>query len=395
MNQAAPISANQPAFLMRGFRPFFIGAGLFALVSIALWLVLYTAKLQTAPDNLSAMQWHAHEMIYGYAVAVICGFLLTAAQNWTGVNTLKGSLLAVLFSLWCAARIFMFPGLGLVKIAALFDLLFMVGLLAAIAYPVLKVKQQRQTPVLIILLLLLTGNVLFYLGLFGKLDSGVRLGTDFGLYLVLGLVLFMGRRVIPLFAENGTGMKVKITRPRWIDISMFLLYPVFIVKQVFLREEPTALISVSLFLVTMIQLIYWHIPGIWKKPLLWSLYLAFAMISLGFLLQALVIYIDISQMLALHAFTVGGIGLITLSMMARVSLGHTGRNVHESPFVITLALLFLIAAALFRVVLPWVETEHYTNWIVISGVLWMAGFSCFLICFLPKLIKPRTDGKPG
>ncbi len=380
---------------MRGFRPFFSGAGLFALLAMILWLALYSGKIQAPNSELSAMQWHAHEMIYGYAIAVICGFLLTAAQNWTGVSTLKGSLLAGLFILWCTARVLLLPGLNFLVVAAVFDLLFMFLLFIAIAYPVIKVRQKRQAPVLIILALLFTGNLIFYLGLFEKFPNGIRLGTDIGLYLVLGLVLFMGRRVIPFFAESGTGKVVEITRPRWIDISVVLLYPVFFIKQVFLADEPTSLISFSLFLVTGIQLVYWHKPGIWKKPLLWSLYVAFAIISLGFLLQGLVIYTDISDNLPLHAFTTGGIGLITLSMMARVTLGHTGRTIHESPFVITLAILLLIAAAVTRVALPLVQPSLYVTWVMIAGVCWVMAFACFAVYFLPRLMEARVDGKPG
>ena len=386
---------SQTAFLMRGFRPFFSGAALFALLAMILWLALYTGKIQTPSSELSAVQWHAHEMIYGYAIAVICGFLLTAAQNWTGVSTLKGGLLVGLFILWCSARVLFLPGVNFLMIAAACDLLFMFLLFSAIAYPVIKVMQKRQAPVLIILALLFTGNLIFYLGLFGKLSGGTRLGIDIGLYLVLGLVLFMGRRVIPLFAETGTGKVLEIARPRWIDISVFLLYPVFFIKQVFLADEPTALISFSLFLVTGIQLVYWHKPGIWKKPLLWSLYVAFASISLAFLLQGLVIYTDISANLPLHTFTIGGIGLITLSMMARVSLGHTGRIIHESPFVITLAIILLIAATITRVILPLVQPSLYVTWVTIAGVCWSLAFACFAVYFLPRLIAARVDGKPG
>jgi uncharacterized protein involved in response to NO len=383
------------AFLMRGFRPFFSGAGIFALLAMVYWLVLYSGKVQLPESDLSAMQWHAHEMIYGYAIAVICGFLLTAAQNWTGISTLKGGFLAGLFILWCAARVLLLPGMNFLLIAAAFDLLFMLLLFAAIAYPVLKVKQKRQAPVLVILALLFSGNLIFYLGLLGKLPNGARLGIDIGLYLVLGMVLFMGRRVIPFFAETGTGKVLAISRPRWIDISLFVLYPVFFVKQVFLTDEPTALVSISLFLVTAIQLIYWHKPGIWKKPLLWSLYVAFAFISSGFLLQGLVIYTDISMFLPLHAFTVGGIGLITLSMMTRVSLGHTGRTIHQSPFVISLAILLLIIGSVSRVALPLVMPSLYVNWVMISGMCWVMAFTCFAIYFLPKLTRPRVDGKSG
>jgi len=382
-------------FLLRGFRPFFTGACLFAIVAMALWLAQYTGILLLAPARLPTVQWHSHEMVYGYAVAVIAGFLLTAAQNWTGITTLHGGLLALLFMLWAAARIFLLPGLDQYAAAAFCDLLFMLSLLIAIAGPVIKVRQKRQAPVLLILLLLAAGNTSFYLGLAGWLEHGVRWGIDGGLYLILGLVLFMGRRVIPFFAEGGTGKQVKIPKPQWIDVALIVLYPVFLLKHVFLPTNHTVLLAASLFLVTLTQLIKWHIPGIWKKPLLWSLYLSFAMICLGFLLESLVRVAAISKALPLHAFTVGGVGIVTLSMMARVSLGHTGRNIHQSPLMLTLAVMLLAAAALIRVFLPMMQPSLYVTWVVGAGICWIAAFGCFALCYLPMLAKPRIDGKPG
>jgi len=382
-------------FLARGFRPFFTAACLFAMVVMGLWLHAQSVIPAGSAGSLPAFQWHAHEMIYGYAVSVIAGFLLTATQNWTGRTTLNGSWLGVLLLLWATARIAMLPQLGWHTVAAVCDLAFLLGLLLAIAVPIIAVRQKRQAPVLIILLLLLAGNGIFHLGLQGFVPNGVTLGIRLGFYLVLGLVLFMGRRVIPFFAEGGTGQKVEIPRPRWIDGALIALYPVFLVLRVFFPAVSIEWIAAALFLITLVQLFTWHISGIWKKPLLWSLYLAFGMISLGFGLLSLARTLDISESIALHAFSVGGIGLITISMMARVSLGHTGRNIHEASFRIFLALLLLLVAAVLRTMLPVVIPSGYLTWVTAAGVFWIMAFGCLAMELLPMLTKPRIDGKPG
>jgi uncharacterized protein involved in response to NO len=386
---------KRPVFLARGFRPFFAGACLFACLAMALWLAAYSAHLSPVTGRLPVLQWHAHEMIFGYALAVIAGFLLTAAQNWTGIATLHGAPLAALFALWCGARIFLLPGVDLIAAGAICDLLFLLSLLLAIASPVIRVRQKRQAPILLLLALLVAADACFYLGLAGWLEHGLRWGMDGGLYLVLGLVLFMGRRVIPFFTEGGTGRRVEIPRPRWIDVALLMLYPLFLLKQVFLPTVAAAPLALALFGVTLVQLAMWYTPGIWRKPLLWSLFFSFAMISMGFLLQALAHLSDISSTLPLHAFTVGGIGTITLSMMARVSLGHTGRNVHESPFVVTLALLALALAAVLRVFLPLLHASGYLTWVLSAGLCWISAFACFAWLYLPMLVRPRIDGKPG
>ena len=381
---------------MRGFRPFFIGAALQAVVAMLMWMAVYLFQFPVKLSGISMFQWHAHEMIFGYTMAVIAGFLLTAARNWTGEETVNGPGLALLFATWALARLLMLSGTAFLLYAAIVDLLFMLSLTIAVARPVLKVRQKRQAPVLLILTLLITSNLLFYLGALGHIGQGARLGNLGGLYLVLGIVLFMGRRVIPFFTEGGVGYPVELKNDRWNDVLSFVLYPVFLISEVFFPHHFVgALCAAGLFILNSLRVNGWHTLGIWQRPLLWGLFAAFILINLGFMLRALMPVTAISDYLPIHAFAVGGIGIVTMSMMARVALGHTGRNVHQAPPVMSVLLISMLVATSVRLFLPLLDPGHYRIWIAASGLIWIFSFALFAAVFVPILISPRTDGKYG
>lgn len=379
-------------FLDLGFRPFFLGASVYAIISIGIWMAIFGFGQALPLEGLSSTQWHSHEMIYGYSMAVIAGFLLTAVGNWTGKQTLRGGGLFVLFSLWVLARIAF--SIGMIAIAGILDTVFMLMLLVFISIPCIQVKQWKQMGILSKILLLAIGNALFYLGAIGELEQGIRWGLYGGLYLIIGLILTMARRVVPFFIERGVGYPVSLFNAQWLDISSIALFIVFFISDVFLGMPHLAAgCAAGLFVVHTIRLIGWHTPGLWKVPLLWSLYLALVFINLGFVLFVLSVYSYVPVSLAMHAFAVGGIGLMTLSMMSRVSLGHTGRNVQALPRVMTLALALLATTTLARVLLPLMDTTQYTQWIMLSQSLWIAAFALFVLTYLPMLISPRVDGQ--
>jgi uncharacterized protein involved in response to NO len=249
---------------------------------------------------------------------------------------------------------------------------------------------------LLILTLLITSNLLFYLGALGHIDQGARLGNLCGLYLVLGIVLFMGRRVIPLFTEGGVGYPVELKNDRWNDVLSFVLYPIFLISEVFFPHHFVgALCAAGLFILNSLRVNGWHTLGIWQKPLLWGLFAAFILINLGFMLRALMPVTAISDYLPIHAFAVGGVGIVTMSMMARVALGHTGRNVHQAPPVMSVLLISMLVATSVRLFLPLLDPGHYRIWIATSGLIWIFSFALFAAVFVPMLISPRTDGKYG
>ena len=396
MHNIEPNTPPKPFALFNlGFRPFFLAAGGFAAVSMLIWMGVYIFGWTLQPFG-SAQTWHAHEMIFGYTLAVIAGFLLTAVKNWTSVQTPHGVSLAVIFLLWLAARILPFISGVEIQVIALIDNLFILALVAGVGYPIFKTRQWQHAVILAILLLMLASNILFYCGLLGLVDSGVTLGLYSGLYLIMGLIFLMGRRVIPFFIEKGVDETVQLTNYKWLDISSPIIFVGFWFADLFLAIPVIiTVLAAMLFILHTIRMIGWYTPGIWKKPLLWSIYLAYGSLTLGFAFKALGPMIGISPFITLHTFAVGGVGVMTLGMMSRVALGHTGRNVFEPPRILGPMFTLLFIATFVRVFLPMLIPSEYILWVGVSQVFWIVAFALFFIIFLPVLLKPRIDGRFG
>ncbi len=383
------------AILNLGFRPFFAGAAMLSLMSILAWMGVYVFHWQWQPV-LPDMTWHAHEMLYGYALAVIAGFLLTAVRNWTGVQTLHGMPLLLLFLLWLIARLLLAAGSGMLAWAALADGLFNLLLLIALAWPVFKVRQYKQIGILSKVMLLMSANLLFYAGALEIYPWGVQAGLYSGVYLVLALIFVMSRRVLPFFIERGLDEPGTLTNRGWLDGASLLLFIAFWLADII---EPDSLLVAwlagLLCVLHAVRLAGWYASGIWARPLLWVLYLAYVAVIFGFALKVAVYVLSIPPSLPLHAFTYGGIGLFTLGMMARVTLGHTGRNILEPPAGVSWMFALLVIGSVIRVALPLLDAARYILWMGVSQVLWMLAFFLFLVIFLPMLHQPRIDGQPG
>jgi len=391
--QTSPIK-NFAVFNL-GFRIFFLAAGIFSIISMALWAVLYQYPLTLEFNTFSSSQWHAHEMIYGYALAVIAGFLLTAVKNWTGQQTPQGVSLFIIFSLWLIARLLFLFGSTYMSFAAFFDISFLLSVTIAVAIPIFKVKQWKHLAILSQLILLLIFNVVFYLGVFGIIEQGVYLGTYAGILLVVGLILIMARRVVPFFIERGVDYQVTLFNSKIIDITTLILFLLFFISELFLTIPLLSLsLTIGLFLVNTIRLLGWHTKGIWGKSMLWSLYLGCWLVCIDFLLFAASYLFGISKYLAIHAFAVGGVGIITMGMMSRVALGHTGRDVNAPSKIIGYALSILVLATIVRILLPLIDSSLYNIWIGLSQLFWIISFLIFTIIYAPILIKPRIDGNP-
>ena len=333
----------QNPFLQLGFRPFFAVAMGFASLAMILWGLLYFTDWSLANPRYISTFWHAHEMIFGYGLAVAAGFLLTAEKNWTGIQTLHGKPLLGLLILWLLARLLpFFLEEGGMIVLAIVDLLFGLVLTIATTYPIIKAKQWHQAVFPSKIALMLISNVIFYLGLLDIWPAGLHYGLYAGFYVLLALIFTMGRRVIPFFIEKGVGVSFQPKNWRWLDVSSFVLFLAFAIADL---VQSNSLITVGLaallFVLHSIRLVGWYHPNIWKKSLLWSLYLGYIWIVIGFLLKSLSLIFSISPFLSLHSFSVGGIGLITIGMMSRITLGHTGRNVFNPPKILTLVFLFI------------------------------------------------------
>jgi len=395
ISNAPPPNPHAFALFRLGFRPFFLGAGIFAVLTMLLWTLLYAGQFSLPLSGIPMTYWHAHEMIYGYGLAVIAGFLLTATKNWTGQQTLHGWALVALFGVWLLARLMPLLNIPIMWIA-IADLSFCLALIISIAVPIIKVRQWQQLILLINITLLTIGNSLFYAGLLGYIAQGAQWGLHFGLYLVIGLIMIMGRRVIPFFIERGVGYPVKLKNWLWLDIASVAVFVPFFITATFTQyTQVTALIALAVFVLHAIRLWGWYTAGMWRKSLLWSLYLSYACITSGFLLHALSYYFQWFPLLAIHLFAIGGIGLMTISMMARVALGHTGRNVQQPSAILHYLFLILFASLILRVVMPLLIWEWYVYWVLGSQILWMIAFAGFVWIYTPILMRPRADHQWG
>lgn len=375
-----------------GFRPFFLAAGVYAVLLMGLWLLKLHGTI--APTALSPLVWHGHEMLFGYAVAVIAGFLLTAAQNWTGIRTPSGAPLAALFLLWLAGRIgFLIPGLPAMLVAAV-DLAFLPALALTLAWPIMRAKQLHNYPFPLMLLVLAAANALVHGETFGWTTDTARLGLRLAAYVVVTMIVLMGGRVIPSFTDNKLGTRAR----RWKTIETLVPFVTLAALGAALVAPAsivTALLAAIAATVHAIRLAGWYTGKYWSVPLLWVLHFGYAWITLGFALLALsAAGVGTAASSALHAFTAGGIGMLTLGMMARVSLGHTGRML-EPARVITLAFVAVNLAAFVRVFLPLVFPAALAQGYAASGILWMLAFGTFAAIYLPILMRPRVDGRQG
>lgn len=386
-----------PPILRLGFRPFFLAASLFAIVAMIVWTASYSFSVEFYFSPLSPNIWHAHEMIFGYTMAVIAGFLLTAIKNWTGEEVLRGKSLALLLSLWVIARILPLSGLVIpIEILALVDVAFLLILSIVCLLPVLKVKQYKQAGIISKIFLLMICNVFFYLGVMGVVDEGIQWGLYSALYMIIALVLVMMRRVMPMFIKSGVDGEVKFTNRAWVDNSSLILLLCLWVADVFtVYDQFVAATAVLLTILHMIRLSGWYTRRVWSKPLVWILVVAYSFIIVGFALIAASVYLDVSPFLSTHAFTVGAIALVTIGMMSRVSLGHTGRSVFEPPVAVFWSLLILTLAAVVRVIFPLFNMDLYVYWIGISQLMWIVAFAVFVYVYAPMFLSARVDGKDG
>lgn len=372
-----------------GFRPFFLLSALISIITMLAWLLTLTLGI-TWPGIADPLAWHRHEMLFGYGGAVIAGFLLTAVKNWTGKPTLSGAPLAALVAIWLIARILPLTA-NLPLLYAIADLLFWIGFFAGL-WQALSNTVLRNKVFLVLVALLGAATALSHWHLIQPENSQLSyLGSYLGLDLILIIMLVMGGRVIPFFIQRGL-LQEEQQRVVWLEkgLPVFLI-TMFIANAFFPYSYISAVANLALALWLVPNLWAWHHKGIWCNALLWSLYLAYAWLIVGLGMRGLAMLGILSPYLGIHALTVGGLGLLTLSMMSRVSLGHTGRPLIASKITVT-ALIFMLSAAVVRVFLaPYLGLMAYH----LSACLWIIALALFIWVYTPILIKPRPDGRPG
>ena len=382
--------------LRLGFRPFFLLAGISAVCFILYWLYLLNGG--AAATAYAAVSWHAHEMLFGYTVAVIAGFLLTAEKNWTNLQTEQGLWLAILALLWLAGRIA--PWLMLPAwLVALIDLSFLPLLALVLLRPLLKTSQYQHLIFVVILLVLFVADLLFHLGNLNSAWKISALGIRLAWLTIVFLITVMGGRVIPFFIERGTGSLRKVHQSRRIDIIGFITLLAWIVATLIAPGHVyVAYLAGIAGILQLLRCWGWHLAALWRVPMLWILYLGYAWIPIGLFLYAYAVFTAGTVSPALHAFTAGTIGMLTLGMMARVSLGHTGRAIESSPLLVT-AFVLVTCGALLRVLGPLLLVHQlqipYLTIITGAGLLWALAFFLFVIGYVPILMQARVDGRPG
>jgi len=384
---------DYPLFAL-GFRAFFALAGLAALILILFWNALFNGTL-TSEHYFTDNYWHAHEMLLGYAIAVIAGFLLTAVKNWTGKPTITGDPLASLCLLWLYGRILPFYAGELPDaLIALVDFSFLPALAYQVSKPIIAVKQYRNLFFIGLLLLLALGNGLIHAQMLGLQTNTAATGIQLVVATIIILILIIAGRVFPFFTERGIPGTLIIKNPLLDNLSVASAVIVFALQLFGISGTLLALAAVIAVAVNIARLSFWYVKRIWYVPLLWVLYAGYGWVILGFMLTALSAYSVVQPSLALHAFTLGGIGVLTLGMMARVSLGHTGRALKASN-AIAIAFVLINVAALFRVLLPIAMPGWYENLLYVSTLFWLTAFSLFVFVYAPILASARIDGQEG
>ena len=385
-----------PVILSAGFRPFFLGAALWAALGIPLWLAAY-AEGMALPSGLPPAVWHAHEMVFGFAAATVAGFLLTAIPNWTGRLPLQGGGLAVLVLLWAAGRagVLFSAGLG-APIAALFDLSFPAVFAAVVAREIVAGRNWRNLPMVAALSLLFAGNLLVHLEALGVAETA-QLGNRIGIATLLMLISLVGGRIIPSFTRNWLVKSRPGVRPptaeSGFDRTVLIVTALALVAW---AAVPDARVSAVADLVAggalLIRLLRWQGVHTMREPLLIVLHVGYAWLALGLLFLGVDHFYEVlPATAALHALTVGAIGTMTLAVMTRATLGHTGRSLVAGPW--TTAIYSLITlAALLRVLAPSAGAEYVTA-LWVAGAAWSGAFLLFAVCYGQVLLQPRVRGE--
>ena len=372
-----------------GFRPFFLLASTFASLSIALWGAQYAGWLRM--PYLSGAIWHAHEMLFGFVLAVMTGFLFTAVRNWTGHPTPFGAPLAMLAALWIAGRVLVLTPYAIA--AAAINTLFPLAVAVGIGVPLVRSGNRRNLFFIVLLVLIATGELATHLALLDIVALPDRLGVQVALDVILLVMTVVGGRVVPMFTTNGVqGAQVQRNTlvERLVPASMLG------VLLADLLPVPTELLAIILAVGAAAQVarvLLWRPWQTVRVPLVWILHIGYFWIPVHLTFRVLSEFDLVSPLLATHALTVGAIGALTLGMMTRTARGHTGRPLVADPFEVG-AFTLVTAAAITRVLVPLALPSAYREAVIGSACLWSVAYAIYAVRYWPILTRPRLDGKP-
>ncbi len=388
---APPATPRGRALFRLGFRPFYLLAALFAALSVPLWIAQF-AGLLPPPSAYPALLWHAHEMSFGFTLAVIVGFLLTAVRNWTGLPTPAGSQLAGLAALWIAARVFNYAGPA--PLAMLADAAFLILPMIALGLVLVKARSHRNLFVLAVLTAFLAANTLFHLAVAGRVSFAPIHAVHFFVFTVIILIGVIGGRVIPTFTANAL-RGVRQFRSRLLDA--LALAGTGIALLLVLAEAPAQVAIAACAIAAALQalrLAGWNPWAARRQALLWILHLSYAWIPVGLVLLACGVAGKLPLSAGVHALTLGAIGGLIIGMITRTALGHTGRPLKAGRIEVA-AYLLVQAAVIVRLVPMLVPGLPYLAWTTAAAGAWSAAFALYLVRYAPMLAAPRLDGRDG
>lgn len=383
-----------PAVLGMGFRPFFLLGAIWAVVAMLLWLLALGGET-TSPALFGPVDRHVHDLLYGYVTAVLAGFLLTAVPNWTGRLPVTGLPLLALVLVWVAGRLATATSVWLGPLAtAVLDLAFLACLVAIVTRELVAGANRRNLPVLLLLCLLLVANATFHLeaSLLGSADYGTRLGIA----AVLLLLMLIGGRIVPSFTRNWLVKEHRTEAEAGrlpAPVSLFDGFAIAFAGLALVSfvagpsSPPTAVLALLAGLLHIVRLARWAGDRTLAEPLVTILHVGYAFVPLGFLLLAAsFLTTAVQPVAALHAWTVGGIGVMTLAVMTRASLGHSGRPLTAGPTTSVIYLL-IVASALARILdgTAW----GFDGLRMLAGTLWILAFLTFVVRYWPMLTRPR------
>jgi uncharacterized protein involved in response to NO len=373
-----------------GFRPFYLLAAVYAALSVALWAGEYAGYLPAV--YLRSPLWHGHEMLFGYTIAVVTGFLFTAVRNWTGLPTPTGVALAAFALLWVTGRALVLTQYAVA--AAVVSTAFPVAVAIGIGIPLVRSGNRRNYFFVAALLAIGAAELALHLALLNILQWPARASLRTGLDIVLFIIAVMSGRVIPMFTNNGIP-GAQATRKPWLE--KLALGGVLALLGADLVAAPDSVVAVLASVVAIAhaaRLSLWQPWRTYATPLVWVLHAAYAWIVIYLALRALAALGLVTEPLAIHALTIGVIGGMTIGMMTRTARGHTGRPLIADRYEIACYVLVQIAAVT-RVFGGILFSEAYLSTVIASAVCWSAAFALYAIRYWPVLSRPRLDGRPG
>ena len=378
-----------------GFRPFYLGAAFFSASAILLWIsAIFGLNGLSDSAIMPPLYWHGHEMVFGFAFAVIAGFLLTASNNWTGMLPAAGVSLAVLFLFWATARLFMFS--GYVPLAAIADGAFAALLTALLGRVLWLARLWKNFALLGLVILIGVFNTWFYSILLLGLPVNALLPIELALLVILQLLVVMGGRVIPMFTQNGVP-GITIWKPAFFSKLTPLLTALGIIGWIALPPPLAFSACLTAAVVNLLRWLGWKPWLTLKHPMVWVLQLGYFWIPVTFLSMGLDSLGLISHSLPVHALAVGAMGLIIAGMITRTAMGHTGRPIIASRVETVFFLLILVSGLLrFLAGFPVIQSNDAAAYLyLLSGSCWALGFLIYGIRYTPWLCRPRLDGRPG